>query len=477
MPGLNTIAFIHPWLLLALALLPALWWLLRVTPPSPRLVRFPAVRLLLGLVQSEETPAHTPLWLVLLRLLLAGLVILGLAQPLLNPLGPREGQGPLVIVIDNDWAAARAWREREQALASLIDNAERDHRPIMLLPTAPPASGDTVQASGLLPASEARRLAQTLRPEPWPSERTAVLKLLEGMHLPAPGHVVWLSNGIAGGEVGKLAERLQRLGPVEVLSDAPERLPHLLLPPATQGSELALSALRASGEGQDAITVRANDERGHPVAEAKLAFEPGKRAAAATLKLPVELRNEIARLEISGERTVGATVLLDDRWRRRPVGVITAPPNEQAEPLLGGHYYLERALQPYSEIVEGTLEQLLERQLAVLILTDSDPLPPALRAQLDRWLQAGGTLLRFAGPRWHKATTIWYPSSCAGASASWAGPCRGRSPSPSPPSIRRAPSRGFPSPPTSRSSVRCSPSLPSTSSKRPGRGSPTAPRS
>ena len=399
MPGLSAIAFVHPWLLPALALLPALWWLLRVTPPSPRLVRFPAMRLLLGLVQSEETPAHTPLWLVLLRLLLAGLVILGLAQPLLNPLGPRAGQGPLVIVIDNDWAAARAWREREQALASLIDNAERDHRPIMLLPTAPPASGDPVQASGLLPASEARRLAQTLRPEPWPSERTAVLKLLEGMHLPAPGHVVWLSNGIAGGEVEKLAERLQRLGPVEVLSDAPERLPHLLLPPATRGSELALSAHRASGAGQDAITVRANDERGHLVAQAELAFEPGKSTAAATLKLPVELRNEIARLEISGERTVGATVLLDERWRRRPVGVITAPANEQAEPLLGGHYYLERALQPYSEIVEGTLEQLLERQLAVLILTDSDPLPPALRAQLDRWLQAGGTLLRFAGPR------------------------------------------------------------------------------
>ena len=406
MPGLGTIAFIHPWLLLALALLPGLWWLLRVTPPSPRLVRFPAVRLLLDLVQNEETPARTPLWLVILRLLLAGLVILGLAQPLLNPLGPRACYWGGYDRDDhhhdhdhNDWAAARAWPEREQALATLIDGAERDHRPIMLLPTAPPASGDKVAASGLLPAGEARRLAQTLRPEPWPSERDAVLKLLDGVQLPAPGHVVWLSNGIAGGEVEKLAERLQRLGPVEVLSDASEKLPHLLLPPAAQGSELALTALRASGEGQDAVTVRANDEHGHPVAEAKLAFAPGKRAATATLKLPVELRNEIARLELSGERSVGVTVLLDDRWRRRPVGVITAPPNEQAEPLLGGHYYLERALQPYSEVVEGTLEQLLERQLAVLILTDSDPLPPALRARLDHWLQAGGTLLRFAGPR------------------------------------------------------------------------------
>jgi len=399
MLGLNVIAFVHPWLLAALALLPALWWLLRVTPPSPRLVRFPAVRLLLGLVQSEETPARTPLWLIILRLILAGLIIIGLAQPLLNPLGPRGGGGPLVIVIDNDWAAARNWSAREQALASLIDSAERDRRPVMLLPTAPPVSGNTLQASGLLPAGEAKRLAQTLQPEPWPSDRTAALKLLDGVVLPAPAHVVWLSDGIAEGDAARLAERLQRLGPVEVLSDPLTALPHLLLPPATQGSELGLAAVRAPSEGEETLAVRAIDEHGHPVGEAKLAFAPGKRAAAATLRLPVELRNEITRLEIVGERTVGAVVLLDDRWRRRPVGVVTAPPNEQAEPLLGGHYYLERALQPYSEIVEGTLEQLLERQLAVLILTDADPLPPALRARLERWIQGGGTLLRFAGPR------------------------------------------------------------------------------
>jgi len=399
MPGLNAIAFVHPWLLTALALLPALWWLLRVTPPSPRLVRFPAVRLLLGLVQSEETPARTPLWLIILRLILASLIIIGLAQPLLNPLGPRGGGGPLVIVIDNDWAAARNWSAREQALASLIESAERDRRPVMLLPTAPPASGNTLQASGLLPAGEAQRLVQTLQPGPWPSDRNAALKLLDGVVLPAPAHVVWLSDGIAEGDAAKLAERLQRLGPVEVLSDQLAALPHLLLPPATQGSELGLAAVRAPSEGEETLAVRAIDEHGHPVGEAKLAFAPGKRAAAATLGLPLELRNEITRLEIVGERTVGATVLLDDRWRRRPVGVVTAPPNEQAEPLLGGHYYLGRALQPYSEIVEGTLEQLLERQLAVLILTDSDPLPPALRDRLERWIQGGGTLLRFAGPR------------------------------------------------------------------------------
>ena len=41
--------FAAPLALVALAALPLLWWLLRVTPPSPRQERFPAIRLLLGL--------------------------------------------------------------------------------------------------------------------------------------------------------------------------------------------------------------------------------------------------------------------------------------------------------------------------------------------------------------------------------------------------------------------------------------------
>src|SRR5216684_2500909 len=85
MLSLGSLAFASPWLLSALVALPIIWWLLRVTPPAPRRVRFPAIRLLLGLTPREETPARTPLWLILLRTVLAALVIVALAHPLLNP--------------------------------------------------------------------------------------------------------------------------------------------------------------------------------------------------------------------------------------------------------------------------------------------------------------------------------------------------------------------------------------------------------
>ena len=72
---LGPLAFLNPWMLLALLALPVIFWLLRVTPPSPRREMFPPVRLLMNLAATEETPAATPLWLLILRLALAALVL------------------------------------------------------------------------------------------------------------------------------------------------------------------------------------------------------------------------------------------------------------------------------------------------------------------------------------------------------------------------------------------------------------------
>ena len=66
---LGPLAFAAPWLLLSALILPVLWWLLRVTPPSPRQLAFPPIRLLLALNPREETPARTPFWLILMRML------------------------------------------------------------------------------------------------------------------------------------------------------------------------------------------------------------------------------------------------------------------------------------------------------------------------------------------------------------------------------------------------------------------------
>jgi hypothetical protein len=85
---------------------------------------------------------------------------------------------------------------------------------------------------------------------------------------------------------------------------------------------MTVKVLRANS-GIAAGIVRAIDAKGSPIGEARYAFGPQDREAEAAFELPVELRNDISRLEIAGERSAGAVQLLDKRWRRRAIGVVT----------------------------------------------------------------------------------------------------------------------------------------------------------
>src|SRR2546430_14067209 len=143
MLALGSLAVASPWLLVALAALPIIWWLLRVTPPAPRRIVFPAIRLLLGLVPRDETPAHTPLWLILLRMTLAALVIFALARPLLNPQARLAATSPGILVVDDGRAAAPERAPRPGARAEVLARAGRGERRGGAGPGAPPPSKQT----------------------------------------------------------------------------------------------------------------------------------------------------------------------------------------------------------------------------------------------------------------------------------------------------------------------------------------------
>src|SRR6478609_318487 len=137
MLSLGTLAFAAPGMLALLLVLPVIYWLLRLIPPLPRLVRFPAIRLLIGLEPSEQTPMKMPWWLLLLRLLLATALILAVAKPLLNPQADLPGRGPLLLVIDDGWSSAPGWTTRIAHAERLIQRAERGGRTVVLMGTAP----------------------------------------------------------------------------------------------------------------------------------------------------------------------------------------------------------------------------------------------------------------------------------------------------------------------------------------------------
>lgn len=400
MIDLPTLAFTTPWTLIALPVLPLLWWLLRITPPAPRQIAFPAIRLLHGLVPVDHTPAHTPLWLLLLRLLIVVLVILGLARPLLNPDAALPGQGPLLLVIDNGWAAARDWPARQRVLAAWLERAERQQRLVRWLATAPAADGRPPHLSPPLRVIEARTALASLLPQPWPVDHAAALAAVRAVQLEGTALSVWLSDGLQSGHAtSALLEGLRRLGALELVREPPSRLPAVIQAAEHQAAALVVRLVRGGVAEPLLRTVRLSAGDGRVLGRQPVSFAPGVMQAEARFELPAAVRNSVTRLALEEESTAAAVLLLDDRWQRRTVGIISGRGAEGDQPLLDSLHYLERALLPFADLRRGDAADLLKGAPAVLILADYSLTDDESTHRLENWIRRGGVLVRFAGPR------------------------------------------------------------------------------
>lgn len=399
------LAFLSPWLLAALVLLPLLWLLLRLVPPRPRRVDFPPTRLLLDIEAPRETPAETPWWLILIRLGLAALVILALARPVWNPApAGTGGSGPLLLVIDNGWAAAPDWTTRVGAATQVLAAAEEAGRRVALVPSADARGG----AIAFGTPSAALRGLRVLEPQPVVPDRgslgTAIGAVLDSER---DAEIVWFADGLSTGDAGAFAEILRRSGrALTVYAEATSRI-HGLAAASNSAGALTARVLRAQGAGAGAedLVVRAADLRGSPLGETHVRFEAGARESEARFDMPVELRNDVARLDIVGERSAAAVQLMDGRWKRRTVGLVTGTTADTALPLLAPAYYLTRALSPFSDVRRAAaagpagIAELLDANVPILVLADVGTLLPEIRERLAAWVRAGGVLVRFAGAR------------------------------------------------------------------------------
>jgi len=389
----GALGFAAPTLLYALIALPILWWLLRAVPPAPVRRRFPGIALLLGLRDKDPESQRTPWWLLLLRIgALAGLIV-ALAGPVLNPVQVVPGQGPLLVVMDASWASARDWPRRIERVALALEGAQREGRPVaVVMLTEPPVGAAEFRA-----ADRALERLPGLTPQPW--DPTADQPWAND--LPDGTQTLWISDGLARDMRADLRNVLAGQGAVSVFEPA---TPVIALSAAQfDGEAITVTARRSAGPEQ-ALTLIAvgRDPTGQErdLARAELAFGGGAVTASATFNLPPELRNRVTRFQIDALRGVGAVSLADDSLQRRKVALLTVRENSEALALLSPLHYLREALAPSADIIESaSLDDLLLTGPDVIVLADQPGMTESETQALTDWLEQGGLLLRFAGPR------------------------------------------------------------------------------
>jgi hypothetical protein len=390
------IGFTAPWLLVALLALPILWLLLRAVPPAPVRRRFPGVALLLGLNDDETVSDRTPWWLLLLRMLVVAAIILGLAGPVLNPEADQaSGDGPLLIVLDGTWAGAARWPQQTEAIEAQLTRAGRAGRTVGFVALTRP-DVPTFQSADVWRS----RLAG-FAPAPWQPSLDQIDKAARLMaDLPA-FDTLWFSDGLDFAARDIILDAAQAQGAVEIYQTAANVL--AIAPARYEDNVVKLTLARAAPGLEREVTIQAEgrDPAGNAriLATVPATFEQGSTAANAELTLPAELRARVTGFVIAGGRSAGAITVVDDGLRRREVALIGGRNDRESIQLLSPLHYIEQALAPTADLIDGSLTDVLPAKPDVIVLADIATLSDAEQTPLLDWINDGGMLVRFAGPR------------------------------------------------------------------------------
>ena len=382
------LTFLAPLTLLGLLALPIIWWILRVTPPSPKKESFPPLRILQDVVTEEETPDSTPIWLLLFRILMGAIIAIALARPILQQADGITTR-PLTLVIDDSWDAAPNWSNVIREAEAKISDARRKNVDVLLLTTTNPSPD-----LKFVPAEDAMRDIKSLRPQALPPQRDKAAKALSGVDI-SGSEAVWLSSGINFGgsdalnTVIKTAAQTSRLDPLTDIS--------VLLPGETRETPDGFKSVwhRVSSSGLRTAEIIASGTDGRIIGRTDISFAPGVKRAEAEFILPSELRSRVSQIRANGVSSAGAVKLLDDSWGRPLIGVVT-PAKDSPTPLLSEPFYAKTALTPYADIFEGTIEDLLPLSPSVIIMPD---IARTISQDVRDYVESGGLLIRFAGEK------------------------------------------------------------------------------
>ena len=172
------LSFYHPIYLISLLLLPFIYFLIKLTPPQPRVIVFPPINILKKIVPAEKTPKNIPLLLLIVRLLLVGAIITALAGPYYQISDKIIiNNKPLLIMVDDSWSSAQDWDQRKKFIQNLIHEAELQSVPAYIYV----ASDNNI--SPFIDYATTRNKIKILNPKPYVPNYSEAINIIGDMIL------------------------------------------------------------------------------------------------------------------------------------------------------------------------------------------------------------------------------------------------------------------------------------------------------
>lgn len=389
-------SFLAPALLVFLLLLPGLLWLVKATPPQPRTRHFSSLLLLGQLSPNRHDAAHTPLWLLLLRLSAVTLVILTFSRPIWLQRHVQPSPSDLIIVLDNGWAATPHWEARRTTADTLGEKTLRQGGHVTLLLTARSSDGHWPEPFHPRDAQALGRFLHSLQPQPWPVERASLAAQLSTPSLRdmlQHASLVFLSDGLAQQGEASLQHAIAGTHDVREIrwprcdlmwlkrQSSSHASPSLLAEtlPHCPSRPLTLNGLSLDDHAQFSTLAHWSIQTGRST----------------LLTLPTALAPSLDAVSTSAIPAPAGIFLFTGGHHQRPVGILHLGGDEA--PLTGSAFYLSHAMSKSASVQSGDIKSVLSTPLSLLIAPDGTLSEASSQGTALSWVRQGGVLIRFAG--------------------------------------------------------------------------------
>ena len=144
--------------------------------------------------------------------------------------------------------------------------------------------------------------------------------------------------------------------------------------------------------------MQALNDKGAVLGQFSIVLSDKPDSTTALIDLPDTLRSEVAALRLQSMKGVGGIYNLDTYARVKNVGILGPPDDVAPKPFIEARYYLSRALETSHRITSGSVQDILAKNPAVILMPDTGTIDIETLSTLENWIKEGGTLVRFAGP-------------------------------------------------------------------------------
>ncbi len=412
---LSSLNFLYPALLWTALALPILWFVFKTIPPHPRLIKLPTARFLKDIETEDSQKDDIPWWLKALRILMMAMIILAAAAPFLAPKTDITIDGEaLGIVFDNSWAAAPQLENQKDKALSLILRAEQKGKNIVLIEAIP--EHKNLSPITIVTPADARNRVKHIHAYPWEADHSALLEALKAQQekLTQAKTYHWLGHGYNDGDIEVVSDYIAEKGKVIYYKPEDKKIARTLKSALNKDGRDSYKFMQFDGfyyNDQSDFKLYLKDRF-----STVLSFIGLDDILNNTNEDITTLWNSIdndddavpSYMQLGIFKHAGAVYYLPAEILKQKVGVLSAHDavDNEESPLIQSIYYISKAVEGKAPYSIDPLDKLLDWGAKLIIVPEDFVLSQKDIQRLDKWVNDGGTLLRFPPSKQGHGETI-----------------------------------------------------------------------